>query len=184
MACLIILLIRTTLQFWTFFTRFLLPDSMFHGYCSQLYWLTSFALLWFPPVGFNQYPNMLRRVKLHTLSTISLISSWTLLKTFYVAINFTTLHLPMPCKIKLIVYSWYFTWGYTLRFCWLGLIPDVYVTYLNLFPSNLIFPWQTHLALEHTFLKYLTLYLGVHTNYVLLNQSYACSLVFLSKEIS
>jgi hypothetical protein len=71
--------------------RFLLPHSMFHGYRQQLYRLSSVALLWFPPVGFNQYSNPLRRVKLHTPSIISIISSWTLLKTFYVAIYSATL---------------------------------------------------------------------------------------------
>jgi hypothetical protein len=65
--------------------RFLLPNSMFHGYRQKLYRLTSVGLLWFPSVGFNQYSNLLIRVKLCTPSTIWLLSSWTLLKIFHVA---------------------------------------------------------------------------------------------------
>jgi hypothetical protein len=100
LACLILLLTKLHHYPEHPSRRFLLPDSMFHGYCQQLYWLTFVALLWFPPVGLTQYSDPLRRVI--TLLFVSwLLCSWTILKISYVATYSATLYYPLLVRLNL-----------------------------------------------------------------------------------
>jgi hypothetical protein len=62
----------------------------------------SMALLWFPPVGLNHHSNPLERSILQYILLTRLFTPWTILKTFHVATNVSTLDMSLllPCKYK------------------------------------------------------------------------------------
>jgi hypothetical protein len=164
----------------TFSRRFLLQNSMFHGYCSQLNQLTSVALLWFPPVGFNQYSDPLRRVNFILLL---------LLHQYLLELYSILLCCMLLCNLSLLFAGKVESQG--------NLPLNISMSYLLLFPSNLTqgaylcyymttIPWNAlttshgRLILHSDILPYASNIVASHlAYYVLLNLSYACSLIFL-----
>jgi hypothetical protein len=135
------------------------------------------ALLWFPPVGLNEHYNPLEQLRLQFLLITCILTSWTILKIFYVASTITTLLL--SCKFKThdilsyahntglrgkpyILASWIYRLGYTCH------------------------TWTCFRGSSNSFNKlvlYLNIsYLCILAYYILLNHTNACSLIFLLKE--